>query len=160
MKRFFSIIIMLLSIVFSSNAQWRVRHIKGDELKGTKDRLMNSFTTKNGDEIAIMNDGTILLYSKNGIFDIRIGDYYGAEAKIGFYEDNKLIKKIVKGFSVSLKNADCAILLGDYDEDKIGDQIINHIKYKGDVRIIMPKFHGSDFDARMTKNPNIRILNN
>lgn len=74
MKRFFSIIIMLLSIVFSSNAQWRINHVK--------------------------------------------------------------------------------------DENKIGKQIINHIRYKGDVRIIASKFHDSDFDVRMTKNPNIRVSSN
>ena len=156
MKRILSIIIMLLSIVFSMDAQWRVRSVKGDELKRTKDRLMNRFTAENKDEVIIMNDGTIMLYSENGIFDINIGDHYGVEGIIGFYENNKLIKKIIKGFSVSLKNPDCAALLGGYDEDKIGDQIINHLKYKGDVRIIMSKFRGSDFDVRMPKNPNMK----
>lgn len=127
MKRFFSIIIMLLSIVFSSNAQWRINHVKGDELKGTKDHYMNSFTAKNDDAIIIQSDNSnIALYSDNGVFDISLND--DIDVIIGFY--------------------------------KIGKQIINHIRYKGDVRIIASKFHDSDFDVRMTKNPNIRVSSN
>ena len=156
MKRFFSIIIMLLSIVFSSNAQWRINHVKGDELKGTKDHYMNSFTAKNDDAIIIQSDNSnIALYSDNGVFDISLND--DIDVIIGFYENGKLTKKTQTKFHSSMNYLDYAILHGNYDENKIGKQIINHIRYKGDVRIIASKFHDSDFDVRMTKNPNIRV---
>ena len=75
MKRFFSIIILLLSIVFSSNAQWRINHVKGDELKGTKDHYINSFTAKNDDAIIIQSDNSnIALYSDKGVFDISLNE--------------------------------------------------------------------------------------
>ena len=159
MKRIFSIVIMLLSIAFSMNAQWRVSHVEGDDLKGKKEHYINSFTAKNDDAVIIQSDDTsILLYSDNGVFDITMNDDF--DVIIGFYENGKLTKKIQAKFHSSMNYLDYAILHENYDENKIGKQIINHIRFKGDVRIIAPKFRGSDFDVRMTKNPNIRVSSN
>ena len=71
-----------------------------------------------------------------------------------------LTEKKIASFSCFKGIAKSAILCDFRDNENIGKQIINHIKYKGDVRIIAPKFHDSDFDVRIIKNPNIRVSSN
>lgn len=166
MKKFI-ILLLFLFTACSSSGKWKITYYKGDELKGFDECFLNVFTNKNGDKVQFnSNECTILLTSSNSIFDIdtTINCSFGIpedyiDVIIGFYVNGNLTEKKIASFLCFKGIAKNAILCDFRDNEKIGKQIINHIQYNGDVRIIAPKFKESNFDVRMTKNPNIKISN-
>lgn len=167
MKKFIYLLVFLFTAC-SSSGKWEIIHCKGDELKSFDECFLNVFTAKNGDKVQFNSNGdAILLTSNNNIFDIdtTINCSFGIpkdyiEVIIGFYVNGNLTDKKTASFSCFKGIAKNAILCDFLDNESICKQIINHIRYKGDVRIIASKFHDSDFDVRMTKNPNIRVSSN
>ena len=159
MKKFIKIItislVCFLSFAFSSKAQWVETFVKGDELKGTTDHYSFSYVgtiEENCDGFGYSTNSraAIVLCSKS-IIDYEIyNGYRCATAIIGFYENGELKDKMKESFFVSDR--------GDsgWFPEKISARIIDFLKNKGDVRIIISKYRGGDYDVTIPMNKNLK----
>lgn len=142
MKKIVTIIIAILACI-NANAQWKQTFIKGDELKGTIDRIefeyrdpetrdRFSFYDHYREGFEISTYRSIFNYS----FEIsEFGNCFTKLyfVKIGFYEGDKLIDKVTLDFFVSESGH---IAWPMPDANKISARVINHLENIGSIRII------------------------
>lgn len=158
MRKFF--ILCLITFVMCVNAiaqngKWEYHYNKADELLGTENHYANIFTDTNGNYfVCWSNDFSIKIGTNKGIFD-----YYDNEvvARIGFYENGKLIEKEIVYLYVPNGDSDTAFIKSDYESKLLGEKIILHLKTKGSVRIVINKYSGADCDITIPMNKGIKF---
>lgn len=135
---------------------WNITHTDGDELKGIEPSYISIFQAEDGDAF-IINGGDnpgIAILSDNRIFDYDSNGY--VSALIGFYIDGALDHKETAKFFVGKGRATMGALFASRNK-KIFLDIINHLRSKGDVRVVADKYSGSDYDVTATMNPDIKF---
>lgn len=158
MRKFFILCLMTFVICVTAKAQngkWEYPYNKADELLGTENHYANIFTDTNGNYfVCWSNDFSIKIGTNKGIFD-----YYDNEvvARIGFYENGKLIEKEIVRLCIPNGDSDTAFIKSDYKSQLLGEKIILHIKTKGSVRIVINKYSGADCDITIPMNKNIKF---
>lgn len=160
MKKIIFILVMSLFVCINANAQWSVSVIKGDELKGTEDCYANVYDFSNGYFVCWSNDTSIKIGTNVGIFDYdtEYGSYSSFQYTnviIGFYVDGTLTEKVMAKFYVPDGKSNTAYT-SDIKNKGLGVKIINHIKTKGDVRIIAPRYGRVDFDITIPMNNTLK----
>lgn len=142
----------LLFICTTANAQWEISTYKGDALKGTTDYTAYRY---GGNDYFVCwdNDYTLKIGCRNGIFNPRKSSLNrNVDVTIGLYEGDELIEKLEVGFWLN-DELDAAFGL----TKSVNKKIINHLKTKGDVRIIAQKYRGADYDITLSMNTEIRF---
>lgn len=161
MKKFIMFVVAtLVAMVSMSNfamAQWfPPTHHQADELTGTSEYYSNLYEGDSGYFVCWSNDNNVKIVAKRGIFDYN-DDY--VNVIVGFYEGENLIEKVETKFYVPQNESNTAYT-SDYKSPKgLGYKIKNHIKTKGDVRIIASKYSGIDFDLTVPMNEKIVATN-
>lgn len=157
MKKIFALILMSLAVCVNANAQnWRNYYNKADELKGTSSHYTNVYINSNGDSfVCWSNTNKSQIVADSGIFDYSTSFFYSQVIKtttalVGYYKNGYLIER--ERITFYVHNGDCNIA---YPSVQKSHKIIRHLKYVGDVRIIVPKYSGSDFDITIPMNSNI-----
>ena len=159
MKKFIKIItislVCFLSFAFSSKAQWVESFEKGDELKGTTDHysfIYMGTKEENYDGFGYYTNNRIAVVTcQKGIIDYQIYEEYRyATAIIGFYENGELKNKKKESFFVGNRGN------SGWFSEKTSAQIIDFLKNKGDVRIIISKYGGGDYDVIIPMNRNLK----
>lgn len=152
MKKIVIIIIAILTGI-NANAQWSKTLIKGDELKETVDRTMYNFRSNNGDSFwFISNETCINITTNRGIFDFDYDDYCHQVlqfVKIGFYVNGELVEKtncLDTTFRVS-DSGTTAWVYGIEGDPNLSSRIIDHLRNKGEVRIIAYLYDETEYDV-------------
>ena len=145
-------ILTLVSI--SGYSQWVVpKYYPADELTGEAAYYSNAYNkTGVGKFIAWSNESTVKLVTSSGIFDYK--DSY-VTVLIGFYEGSTLVEKTTAEFWVPDGDSHRAYSL----DDNLGKKILEHIKTKGKVRFVAPRYSGADFDLTVPMNKNLKWTN-
>lgn len=145
-------ILTLVSI--SGYSQWVVpKYYPADELTGEAAYYSNAYNkTGVGKFIAWSDKSTVKLVTSSGIFDYK--DSY-VTVLIGFYEGSTLVEKTTAEFWVPDGNSYTAYSL----DDNLGKKILEHIKTKGKVRFVAPRYSGADFDLTVPMNKNLKWTN-
>lgn len=155
-----NLVLFFVSVIIciSANAQngkWEYHYNKADELLGTENHYANIFTDANGNYfVCWSNDFSVKFGTNKGIFD-----YYDNEviARIGFYENGKLIEKEIVYLYVPNGDSNTAFMKNDYESKLLGKKIILHLKTKGNVRIVINKYSGADCDITIPMNKDIKF---
>ena len=151
MKKFI-FTVLLVFISYASFAQWDISLNNGDELLNIPAHYFHIYHDNINGAASIAfksNDDSFLVTPIKGIFDYNQDDL--CKVIIGFYENDKLTNKIETNFTV-VNNGKIAGTFGE-----TGQKIIMHLKNKGDVRIILPKYNSSNIDIRIPMNKNIHF---
>ena len=158
MKKIIFFLAIALLVCVNANAQngkWEYHYNKADELLGVENHYANIFTDTNGNYfVCWSNDFSVKIGTNKGIFD-----YYDNEvvARIGFYENGKLIEKKIVRLYVPNGDSNTAFIKNDYVSQLLGEKIILHLKTKGSVRIIINKYSGADCDITIPMNKDINF---
>lgn len=157
MKRY----ILLLATLFISTvtfAQWSIRHIDADELRGQEECYFNFYNSPKGDSFSFGSTQPLsfIIGTRSGIFNY--GDdafgYHTLKVIVGYYVGKELVDKATETLYISKDgNSNYAGSLGG----ELANKVVNHLKTKGDVRIIAPKYSGSDYDVRIPMNKNLKV---
>ena len=149
-------ILTLVSI--SGYSQWVVpKYYPADELTGEAAHYSNTYNkTGVGKFIAWSNESTVRLVTSSGIFDCR--DSY-VTVLIGFYEGSTLVEKTTAKFWVPNGDSDTAYSSSLGRNRNLGKKILEHIKTKGKVRFVAPRYSGADFDLTVPMNKNLKWTN-
>lgn len=165
MKKIFALILMSLTVCVNANAQngWINAPKIGWSYETNGELITNYYMTQSGDAFVCADDGDISIISlatNKGIFDY---SGYTMYVTIRFYKNNDLIhtefirlthNDNYRNFAYSdYTNLSLSQLNHTLD---CNSKIIHHLKYVGNVRIIAPKYSGSDFDITIPMNPNIK----
>jgi len=150
-----TIFVFLFSVSNNANAQWQpAKFYEADELKGEDAYFSNHYVGDSGHLICWSNETDVKIITDRGIFDY--DDNY-VKVVVGFYEGDKLVEKVTTKFFVPDGDSDTAYT-SSYNEPKnLGWKIMQHLKTKGKVRIIAPKFSGADFDLTIPMNKDMKI---
>ena len=151
---------MSLAVCVNANAEWWKEYIKADELLGQEECYANVYSGYIGRFICWSNNTDIRIKCYDGIFDD------SRFAIVGFYKDGKMIDKeeyvSVDSYAgdydiayISGRSHDYRFTYPEPDYMSIGYKIIHHLKYVGNVRIIVPKWRGADLDITIPMNPNL-----
>ena len=158
MKIFFALILMSITVCVNANADgWHNTHFEADELREEEAYDANVYSCSIGKFICWSNSDRVRIECNDGIFNSSIrGGVIGV--RIGLYKGNELIELIKDViYCHTLKgNYDQVYIEGKLAKTNVGYKIIHHLKYVGDVRIIVPKYRRSDFDITIPMNPNIK----
>ncbi len=153
MKKF----ILLLTAIFIANvvhAQWQSpSFFPADELKGEEAYYANQYINDTGFFVSWSNETKIKIGTIQGIFDYE-DDY--VPVIVGFYVGNVLEEKVTTKFYVPEGDKDTAYTSNYQRPTDLGSKIINHLKTKGKVRFIVPKYSGVDFDLTVPINKNLK----
>ena len=153
MKRLTATTIVLLVLAFSAGAQWRTSFHEADELKGTEEYTSSLYISETGDAfVCWSNEDGIKIVAGRGIFDY--DDNY-VLAIIGFYEDGRMVDKVTTRLFVPDGSADAAYS-SEYRSPGLGKKIKEHLRTRGDVRILASKYSGADFDIRIPMNTDLQ----
>ena len=147
-------ILTLISI--SGYSQWMApEYYPADELKGEAAYYSNVYNeTGVGMFIAWSNESTVKLVTSSGIFDYE--DSY-VTVLIGFYEGSTLVEKTTAKFWVPDGNSHRAY--SSFLDSNLGKKILEHIKTKGKVRFVAPRYSGADFDLTVPMNKDLKWTN-
>ncbi|MBQ2046414.1 MAG: hypothetical protein II260_04420 [Muribaculaceae bacterium] len=151
-------ILLLLTasfITITVNAQWlKPRYYPADELKEEEAYYANHYTKGSEYFICWSNESDIKIGTQTGIFDYSDNE---VTVIVGFYIGNKLEEKVTTIFFVPSGDPNIAYSTSYGTPENLGEKIINHIKHKGKVRFLVPKYSGSDFDLTVPMNKNLKI---
>lgn len=147
-------ILTLISI--SGYSQWMTpEYYPADELTGEAAYYSNVYNeTGVGMFIAWSNESTVKLVTDRSIFDYK--DSY-VTVLIGFYEGSTLVEKTTAKFWVPDGNSHRAY--SSFLDSNLGKKILEHIKTKGKVRFVAPRYSGADFDLTVPMNKNLKWTN-
>lgn len=161
MKKLFKIALIAFVTVLAFNVsaiaqEWHVTLVKGDELKGTADTHMSVFNGANGDNFIVNGGDTpaLALVTGKSIFDYDSNKY--VSVLVGFYIDDKLDHKKTVKFYVGGGKADMAIYFPERSGRAFFDEVVDHLKTKGDVRFVAERYTGGDYDVTAKMNPDIK----
>lgn len=150
-------IILLLTAIFITtavHAQWQSpRFVPADELKGEEAYYANQYIGDAGFFVSWSNETKIKIGTTKGIFDY--DDNY-VSVIVGFYVGDVLEEKVTTKFYVPRGDSDTAYTSDYQRPTDLGSKIINHLKTKGKVRFIVPKYSGADFDLTVPINKNLK----
>jgi len=159
MKKFFRFVfVTLVTIVSMYNVSfgqvWKSTYHEADELKDEDAYYSNLFVDNKGDAfVSWSNTNDVKVVSNRGIFDY--DRYNFVKGIVGFYENGQLMEKVSVNFYVPKGDANNAYT-SDIIDKTIGKKIITHLKTKGNVRIILSKYSGADFDLMIPMNKDIK----
>ena len=151
MKKIFALILMSLAVCVNANAEWYRNYFKADELMEVEEHYNNVYEY----------DGNLFICWSScnaiGVGSLKNFDVNGF-ARVGFYKDGKLID-MEKYVSIKrhkyIKSGDLAYI--GYEDEDLGYKIIHHLKYIGDIRIVVPLYNSTiNFDITIPMNPNIK----
>lgn len=144
MKHFFRFITIVSALFFASsaNAQWKTSVLEADELRGTEERVLNTFS---GDKaIVTYESGNIIVWARKGRFDEK--NRY-VNALIGYYKDGKLIdKEQVKFFYTGSPSQQTVMARDIRKREDYSPKIAKHLKEVGDVRFVIDMYDGVALD--------------
>ena len=147
MKKFLLLLLVFVPML-AMGQRWDTHYVPADELKGESEYYSYIYHGATNDYFVYWsNDSEIKVGSSRGIFDY--SDSY-VSAIIGFYEDDKLVDKVTARMFVPKGDSNTAFT-SEYRDPGLGKRIIDWINNTGDVRFIIPKYSGSDFDLRVPK---------
>lgn len=162
MKKIIFILSMTLLVCVNANAQmWSIKETNADELKGTNASTMVIFTDNENGSFCLNfeTEGIVMgIQTHKGIFNY---DTIGRvkilnDVIIGFYENDKLIDKITTSFL--MRGSKIAATLNG----EIIVKVVQHLKYKGEVRFIVERYEDVDFDITLPMNkdlPDVKLNN-
>ena len=145
-KSFYAIIAAFVTIVSLSTScneygQWYCTYYEVDELTGWGGYYENKFYTETGEsfscdgkEIDLFTTSEIDNYSERCNYYRDDYDPYNTYITVivGFYKDKKLEEKVTKEFNI--RRGYSSVTLKD---EELSKKILNHLKYVGDVRIVL-----------------------
>lgn len=151
MKKIFALILMSLAVCVNANAQWHRNYFKADELMEVEEHYNNVYEYDGNFFICWSSCNAI------GVGSLKNFDVNGF-ARVGFYKDGKLID-MEKYVSIKrhkyIKSGDLAYI--GYEDEDLGYKIIHHLKYIGNIRIVVPLYNSTiNFDITIPMNPNIK----
>lgn len=153
MKKLFLFLAMAL-FANAVNAQWHEPVYKpADELKGEDAYYANIYDGNSGSFVCWSNETDIKIITDRGIFDY--DDSY-VRVIVGFYVGDELVDKVTARFYVPKGDSDTAYTSKYQTPTDLGSRIITHLKTKGKVRFLAPKYSGSDFDLTVPMNKNLK----
>ncbi len=157
MKRFI-LLLSLICVILSSSAQcWVKHHEDADELKGLPATNLHYVDIPNICSVIIIDDKDLLTITlRKGIFDYkRYKEYYVVDGIVGMYGENgDLVEKENVKINVSEDSPNFAQAYFNTDFGYQGSgaikKVLNWIRNnKGNVRFIIPKYGGTDFDIKL-----------
>ena len=143
-KSFYVIIAAFVTIVSLSTScnesgQWYCTYYEVDELTGWGGYYNNEFYTETGEyfscdgkEINLFTTSEIYNYSERCNYDYDPYNTY-ITVIVGFYKDKKLEEKVTKEFNIGCDGFRFVTL----KDEELSKKILNHLKYVGDVRIVL-----------------------
>lgn len=167
MKKVLSIVVMLMvAMTISAQGEWEVTDVKGDELKGTKDATVYTYSVDGVGSLVLwgFDNPLFRLVSSAAQFNIETGynrysgSYAGIKIRIGIYDDNN---KLLESMDLWLDRSDN---MGNYVVQTRPTKGMNGIvgqKKKvqkmfkalradsGYVRIVASRYQTSDFDLKI-----------
>lgn len=141
-KSFYAIIAAFVTIVSLSTScnesgQWYCKYYEVDELTGWGGYYENKFYTTigesfscDGKEIDIFTTSVIDNYSERCNYYDPYHTYI--TVIVGFYKDKKLEEKVTKEFNIGRGYSSVTL-----KDEELSKKILNHLKYVGDVRIVL-----------------------
>ena len=136
------------------HAQWQTpKFFPADELKGEEAYYSNQFIGDDDYFVSWSNETQIKIGTRRGIFDYN--DNY-VSVIVGFYVNDELDEKITTKFFVPKGDSNTAYTSEYKAPANLGSKIINHLKTKGKVRFIVPKYSGADFDLTVPMNKDLK----
>ena len=137
-KSFYAIIAAFVTIVSLSTScnesgQWYCTYYEVDELTGWGGYYKNEFYTETGEYFSC--DGKeINLFTTSEIYNYDYDPYNTyITVIVGFYKDKKLEEKVTKEFNIGWEGSRLVTL----KDEELSKKILNHLKYVGDVRIVL-----------------------
>lgn len=147
-------LITLLALAFSihASAQWHepILH-EADKLLGQKEYYSNLYDAKVGSLLIWSNENNVRIATYNGIFDY---ENEHVPVIIGLYVDGELKRKVRARFYVR-SGSEHQATTDNWFRPGIGKLIINHLKYKGDIRIVAKRYGRVDLDMYIPMNPEL-----
>ena len=145
-KSFYVIIAAFVTIVSTSCNEstqelghWYCKYYEVDELTGWGGYYKNAFYTETGEsfscdgkEINLFTTSEIYNYSEICNYDYDPYNTY-ITVIVGFYKDKKLEEKVTKEFNIGRDGSRFVTL----KDEELSKKILNHLKYVGDVRIVL-----------------------
>lgn len=161
-KSFYAIIAAFVTIVSLSTScnesgQWYCTYYEVDELTGWGGYYDNKFYPETGESFSC--DGKeIELFTKSTLHDYYRDDYdllndAYVTVIVGFYKDKKLNEKVTKEFNVGRSGYSLVTL----KDEELSKKILNHLKYFGNVRIVLEGRYGYITDITLPMNKKIII---
>ena len=152
MKKFFILALSLILCTISYAQSWKVESLKGDKTRGIEDCYRTSYTD-NGDKFTFHSSKNIIILDcQDNFFSPNFKDLDYLDVTFFFYVGNQMIMEKKAKFRLT-SSLTKAIYGGD-----ISKEVFNHIKTKGDVRIIACKYTNKElFNINIPKNTTLII---
>ena len=155
MKKFVFILIGLILVTTNCFGSWKITQNKKDALSGSSESYENVFVIENGDMLFFNSKlNQVRIYSGHSIFKHDNGDYF--RALVGYYVGDELVEKEYVYFKVDGDGNNDYAMISSYKSAGIGEKIINHLKYKGNVQIRATTYSYPNYDITATYNPNLK----
>lgn len=153
MKKILFIVVMMLSFCVNANAQWHISETKADELKGTKASKNAIFLNEEGNfAITDAFDYVVMIGTNKGLFDYeRNSTLKTVNMLIGYYVEDKLVEKS----NVTLYVGSGGDTAYSYENKDFFNKVVNHLKYKGSIRIIIERYNRLDLDLIVPMNKDL-----
>lgn len=148
------IFISLLLVSFAAKAEWdNPIYKKADALKGREAYYSYFYHNQKGSFCCWSDTCNWGITCSTGIFDYDMESY--VDGLIGLYVGDELVQKFEIPFYVT--EADKSLAYPTFRRADVILAVLNHLKYKGDVRIVIPRYGQADFDFVITKNSEINF---